>query len=229
MNKTLRTIIIVLFYFIFALLIWWLITPRSVEAGEKYWICHREPQKQDISLELALPGATNHILNHADDTWGVCPDPEPEPELCDDDGALNYGQEGVCEYEPDPEPEPEPDPEPVTPEVQVISTETSRAYPVSCADGVPGDVHNIYVDTGIPNDGKLEVRWLDSDNEGATKAHIRYTDGQPGDWRYALLNTDNDGSEVIGELTNGVHYWFQVALVNGCAVGNWSDAFDPLP
>ncbi len=110
--------------------------------------------------------------------------------------------------------------------------EVTKTQPAAgiCTAGVPGNVGNIYVATGIPNDNKLEVRWSNaSPNEGAEKAHIMYTDGKPGDWRYALLDTNNDGTEVIGGLVNGKHYWFVVALVHECSVGSWSNAFDPTP
>lgn len=108
------------------------------------------------------------------------------------------------------------------------SSNTSTASAPVCGDTVPGSVANIYVDRGVANDGKLEVRWLPAEPK-ANKAHIRYTDGQVGDWRYALLNTDNDGIEEIGGLVNGTHYWFQVAQVNNCSVGEWSQPFDPVP
>jgi hypothetical protein len=97
----------------------------------------------------------------------------------------------------------------------------------TCGDSKPGEVANIYVDAGVANDGKLEVRWLPKEPVGS-KAHIRYSEVD-GEWRYSLLNTDNDGHEEIGELQNGTHYWFQVAQVNGCAVGDYSRSFDPTP
>lgn len=149
---------------------------------------------------------------------------------------------------PSPSPSPEVTPSPTpTPSVSPVPSPTPASTPCGsacepvipaksvptatvCRDAVPGEVANIYVDRGTSNDGKLEVRWLNaSPNEGAQHAHIVYTDTTPGDWKYALLNTPNDGTEVIGELKNNQHYWYSVALVNGCSVGNFSTAFDPVP
>lgn len=139
--------------------------------------------------------------------------------------------------EPSPQPTPVPETSPVpTPEppcgveCQPVLVAKSVPSPNFCKDAVPGEVANIFVDRGEPNDGKLEVRWLNKEpHEGAKHAHILYTDTVPGDWKYALLNTPNDGIEVIGELKNGVHYWFAVMLVNGCQPGAISAAFDPIP
>lgn len=121
-----------------------------------------------------------------------------------------------------------PQPTPTPTEAPKQESTTSTPTTPVCEDWVPGGVSNIYVDRGVPNDGKLEVRWLSDDPKG-NEAHIRYTDRDPGDWRYALLNTPNDGVETISGLENGVHYWFSVAQVNGCAVGSWSASYDPLP
>lgn len=154
------------------------------------------------------------------------PSPTPEPEeFCDDDSAVNYGADEECRYEEQPTPTPTPSPEP-----EKTVTTQSQPGPASapvCSDSVPGEVANIFVDTGTPNDGKLEVRWLPKEPKGS-KAHIRYSEVD-GEWKYSLLNTDNDGVEEIGSLVNGTHYWFQVAQVNGCAVGPYSRSFDPLP
>lgn len=132
----------------------------------------------------------------------------------------------VCFPEEQPTPTPTPTETPAPQPEQPKSEPAPAGAPV-CTDGKPGGVANIFVDQGKPNDGKLEVRWLPEEPKG-NKAHIRYSEVD-GDWRYALLNTDNDGVESIGELQNGVHYWFQVAQVNGCAVGDYSRSFDPLP
>lgn len=150
---------------------------------------------------------------------GVCRHPDClEEEECD------------CPTKPTPTPtqEPEPTPTPTTPPVTTETTvsEPSTASAPMCNDVPPKEVANVYVWGGEPNDGCVEVRWIPA--EGGSQAHIRYSE-ELGNWRYALLNTLNDGNEPICSLNNGVHYWFQVAGVNGCAVGEWSKAFDPLP
>jgi hypothetical protein len=154
------------------------------------------------------------------------PSPIPEP-TCEE--LQN------CEVEPTPTPTPTatpsatPTPTPCGDACKPKEPERSVPTATVCADGVPGGVGNIYVDVGVKNDGKLEVRWSNaSPGEGATQAHIvygRYGHGA----EHALLNTDNDGVEEIGYLTNGQNYHFRVALVNGCAVGEWSSEYDPMP
>jgi hypothetical protein len=98
--------------------------------------------------------------------------------------------------------------------------------PGVCSINDIGDVANINVLTGTPNDGMVEVQW--SLPQNADKVHIMYGEyGKP--YEHALLNTDNDGHEVIGGLKNGVNYNFKVAGVRGCGVGNYSKEFDPMP
>ena len=93
----------------------------------------------------------------------------------------------------------------------------------SCADRKPGNVANINVIT-TGNVGELEVQW--SLPENANQAHIEY--GLEMFAQHALLNTPNDGNEVIRDLVSGQHYWFRVLGVNGCATGDPSQWFDPL-
>lgn len=90
---------------------------------------------------------------------------------------------------------------------------------------------NIYVDTGAPNDGKVEVRW--TPGTSLPYAHIQYWRYDTPTIQYSLLETDNDGVEEIGMLTNGVNWAFRVAEVSrkggGACVGSWSDVYDPMP
>jgi hypothetical protein len=121
------------------------------------------------------------------------------------------------------------------PPVEVVCTENCGTPPTFagsstnapvCSDTTPGVVANINVESGTPDDNKVEVQWALP--TGANKVHISYGEyGKP--YEHALLNTDNDGNEVIGGLKNGVNYNFKVAGVNGCAVGQWSAEFDPKP
>lgn len=149
------------------------------------------------------------------------PTPTPTPEI-------TPTPEPTQSPEPTPTPEPTVTPEPRRETVVKVSNPPSLSNPdYGCGDIKPGDVPGIFVAVGVPNDGKLEVRWWPP--SGADKVHIRYTEYSSNDWHYALLNTPNDGKEVIGSLKNGTNYNFQVAGVNGCAVGNWSSIFDPKP
>lgn len=117
-----------------------------------------------------------------------------------------------------------PSPSP-TPEAQV-QVFTTIPRPDYCHSTLPPAPLNLFVDSGTPNDGKVEVRWTPVG--GAQLAHIRYGETQDS-FPYALLNTPNDGHEVIGDLKNKQHYWFEVAQVDGNCVGAYSNAFDPMP
>lgn len=195
-------------------------------------ICHTNPA-QSVTLSFQNVQSYNGHLGtphntETFDTDGEClvevtPTPTDEPTPTPTD-------EPECEVEcEEPEITPTPTEEPCRENCGTPPTfaGSSTEAPI-CSDRVPGKVANIFVATGTPNDGKLEVRWL-SDEPKGNKAHIRYTEGNGENWNHALLNTDNDGIEVIGGLINGTHYNFQVVQVNGCAVGPWSSTYDPLP
>lgn len=214
----------VLFFLVMRLLITKPVQEVDATYTPKVNICHFDGQSGNFqTLNIAIPASIAHLLQHDKDYAGVCK--EPEPEVCEDETAINYGKEEECEYEEPEEPE-----TPIEtgnggtpPTFQGSTTEA----PGTCSDKVPGSVANINVLTGTPNDGKVEVQW--SLPEGASQVHIRYGKYSDEGYPHALLNTPNDGNEVIGELTNGTNYKFQVAGVNGCAVGNYSKMFDPKP
>lgn len=113
--------------------------------------------------------------------------------------------------------------EPEEPEVPVrVETPLTQAGTPSCPNTAPTKVPNIFVtNAGI---GALEVRWIPT---GGNFAHILYgfEAGKP---LYSLLNTPNDGVEVINLLNSGSHYWFSVVNGEGCAWSQLSDWFDPV-
>lgn len=100
---------------------------------------------------------------------------------------------------------------------------SSTESPAVCSVKDIGNVANINVKT-TDNSGELEVQW--SLPERADKVHIEY--GLEQNAQHALLNTPNDGNEVIRDLVSGNHYWFRVAGVRDCGVGSYSNWFDPL-
>ena len=107
------------------------------------------------------------------------------------------------------------------PEVVVFSPLSEAGAP-SCDSVAPAKVPNIFVtNAGV---GKLEVRWIPT---GGDKAHIFYGEvaGKPA---YSLIDTANDGSEVIGGLVSGQHYYFSVTNGGGCAWSSLSDWYDPI-
>lgn len=193
---------------------------------QKYYICHVEnPDEGGVNqqtLHLPLPGYLAHLFQHDADYSGACV--EPEPEVCEDESALNYGKEEECEY---PEEEPTPTPEEPKPEEPQGNPPTfagsSTGAPGVCPINDIGTVANIFVKT-TGEKGELEVQW--SLPERADQVHIEY--GLEQKATHALLNTPNDGSEVIRDLESGKHYWFRVAGVRGCGVGQASGWFDPI-
>lgn len=193
--------------------------------------CHNvnnNPHAICTSNQGLINGHTGHVNNGADK---VIPNNAISKWLC----------EHPVEQDPTPTPiEEEPEVTPTPPEEPTEPKEEAGGWspepegnrsttgePGVCSDRIPADVANINVLTGTPNDGKVEVQW--SLPEGANQVHIRFGKYSDEGYPHALLNTPNDGNEIIGELTNGTNYKFQVAGVNGCSVGSWSKMFDPLP
>lgn len=150
----------------------------------------------------------------------------PQPNPCDEVEEPYLTKSSVIDEISEPcEEEPEtPQPGGWSPEPEGNKSTTNA--PGVCSINDIGDVANIYVDSGTPNDNKVEVQW--SLPQNADQVHIMYGEyGKP--YEHALLNTANDGNEVIGGLKNGVNYNFKVAGVRGCGVGNYSKEFDPMP
>lgn len=126
--------------------------------------------------------------------------------------------------EPSVTPTPEVTPQPsVTPSPEVrVETPLTDAGVGECTDVAPAKIPVIFVDNaGV---GQLEVRWMPT---GGDKAHIFYglEVGKP---LFSLIDTPNDGVEVIGSLVSGKHYWFSVTNGQGCAWSSLSDWYDPI-
>lgn len=173
------------------------------------------------------PTATPTPVDVCPNDEGVQEDEEectpPDEDPCDQVEVAKFEEVVDPCVTPTPTEEPTPTPEqPGTPGNPPTFAGSSTEAP-SCGDVKPGKVANIFVKT-TGNSGELEVQWALP--EGANKAHIVY--GLDKVAQYALLGTDNDGNEVIKDLTSGQHYWFAVAGVNGCAVGDFSNWYDPL-
>lgn len=185
---------------------------------------------------ISLPAALAHLNNHENDYRGVC---EEVVDVCPEEGVQPTGPceepkdycdtlEGVqaededCPKEEDPTPTPTEVPQPGgwSPEPE---GNRKPGPPGVCTGEFIGNVANInVVSTG--NKGELEVQWALPSN--ANQVHIEY--GLEQNAQHSLLNTPNDGNEVIRNLVSGKHYWFRVAGVDGCSVGNWSRWFDPI-
>jgi len=121
--------------------------------------------------------------------------------------------------EPTAEPTKEPE---VTQTPVIVEIGLTVAGVGECAETAPAKIPNIFVkNAGV---GKLEVRWIPS---GGEKAHIFYglKAGSP---EHSLINTPNDGVEVIGGLVSGKHYYFAVTNGSGCSWSSLSNWYDPI-
>lgn len=141
----------------------------------------------------------------------------------------NYVCYDYLEVDITPTPTEEPTPTPVEEEkhetggTPPVFAGSSTDAPGVCKDDSIGRSANIFVKT-TGNTGELEVQWALV--PGADRAHIVYGLGQSPE--HALLDTENDGSEVIRNLKSGQHYWFAVMGVKGCATGPLSSWYDPI-
>jgi hypothetical protein len=120
---------------------------------------------------------------------------------------------GECKVEPTPEPTVEPTPDP-TPESTPGPTSEPLVHhttgtPETCA-GVPTPTEP--ANFHLYRNGELaDLRW--SPTEGDT-VNIYWKNPSAGDWEHSLINTPNDGNEIVGNL--GSYDWtFGLAQVNG--------------
>src|SRR5574343_1399940 len=159
-----------------------------------------------------------HVVN---DNQCVPDEKEPPVDVCpEEEGDQPTGPCLPVDETPSPTPE-QPQSGGWSPEPEGNKSTTDA--PGVCSINDIGDVTNINVLTGTPNDGTVEVQW--SLPQNADQVHILYGEyGKP--YEHALLNTPNDGHEEIHGLKNGVNYNFKVAGVRGCGVGNYSKEFD---
>lgn len=227
--------IILLVAIVMALLTIVILMNRSKKAEatniQKTYVCHCEQPDSDSpfqcqTLHVAVPAALAHLYQHDADYQGVCKEVEPsisptpteEPKDYCDTLEGTQAEDEDCPEEEEPTPTPTKEPEHVS-TLPGSTTET----PASCPINDISRVANIFVKT-TGNKGELEVQWALPAN--ADEAHIEY--GLEKNATHALLNTPNDGNEVIKGLKSGEHYWFRVAGVRDCGVGAFSDWFDPI-
>lgn len=193
-----------------------LFTMRSeatvVSPQPKVTICHCPDGNPDNcqTQSVGIPASFVHLTQHDNDYAGACQVPEVTP---------------TEEPTPTPSEEPTPTPSREEPKGPETIVRDHHDYDASCPDTKPGQVANINVVTGTPNDNTLTVQWALP--LGAEKVVIWYgtKNGQP----EHSVTVDNVGSFDIGGLTNGTHYWFAVSGKHGCAVGEASTWVDPLP
>lgn len=173
---------------------------------QKWWICHREPRKQDISLYLDWNGAYNgHIKKHDDDYWGKCKEEEPTPTPT----PTNT-----------PTPTDIPDEEPTsTPSATYIPVvPRSENKPEGCTQGcqapvctaeIPAPVENFHV---YRNGDTAILKWIPKEGN---KVNIYYKENSSGDWQYSVIGVENTGYYEIGGL-GSLDVTFAIEAVNDC-------------
>lgn len=203
------------------------VTPKTAFAtgGHDFNICDILPWLPICNEEEEPPVDYCETVEGVQNEQYDCPAPEEPVDYCDTLEGVQAEDADCPEVTPTPTEEPEVTPTPTeepkgTPPTFVGS---STEAPGVCGDARPTRVANInVVSHGVK--GELEVQWALP--TGGDRVHIEYGLGQNAE--HALLNTPNDGNEIIGGLNSGSHYWFRVAGVNGCAVGDYSGWFDPI-
>lgn len=184
-------------------------------------ICHNNPS-QPVTLSFQNEQSYNGHLgtphnNETFDTDGECEEVEATPTP-----TPTIDPTPTPEVTQTPTEEPTPTPTETPKNNPTVSSGGSSA-PGVCSISDIGNVANIYVVT-TGEKGELEVQWSLPSN--ANQVHIEY--GLEQYAQHSLLNTANDGNEVIRGLKSGEHYWFRVAGVRDCGVGAYSSWFDPI-
>lgn len=102
------------------------------------------------------------------------------------------------------------------------SSSTGNPGTFTCTETPPNDVANFVV---VNNPLGLELEWAIVQN--ADHVDLRYG-LHDGDWQYGALNLPNTGNYIVENLTPHTPYFFQIAGVKGCTIGNWSATYDPV-
>lgn len=196
-----------------------------------YW-CHTEPNGNQQTLHLPLQAlqnagyvSANGNPLHAGDHAGHCVEVEVTPTQTPTPTATPTPTiiecDGECEPTPTPTVEVTPVPETHNDVVTVSSTQNTSG---DCSALEPQPLNDIWYSDDVKGDGKLTLHW--GVDKQYSRAHIVYGLA-PGDIRYSILNTENDGVEEIGGLDSHTTYWFSVGSVHECSVGDYMTWRDP--
>lgn len=218
------------------LLLFWVASSVFATQTPYKVICHHNPS-QNVTLSFQNEQSYQGHLGtpHNDgvyDTDGACEEPTLTPTCTPTPGEPIPTVTGEPEATPTPtiveEPTPEVTrvPEPTSPPNDVVTLRTDTTSTPTCPAQKPENVNDVWVEADAEGNGEMILRW--GVNSQYSRVNIVYG-LTPGDMRYSLLNTENDGREVIRGLDNGTHYWFSVANLDGCAVGDYAVWRDPMP
>lgn len=156
-----------------------------------------------------------------------------------DNDTINLHFHDNCNPEPTPTGEPTPTPEDTptpTPTTTPIVTATPKEEPKtenvsttntpSCPLEIPERINEIwYTDYMVAGgEASLILHWGQSDRYPAV--NIAYGENI-NQWRYGVLNVEDNGAFHIGGLKPNQSYWFQLAYTEGCRVGQYSTPIDP--
>ncbi len=211
----------------------YLVSNHAVSATTKYWICHRQPQKQDLSLYLPWSGAYNgHIKIHRNDSWGKCPvvqpspsptvTPSPSPTITPSPHPTSTPRptkppipSPTITPSPSPKPTPKPDPTPTpTPEPEKPSGCThdcNPPAPVCSAVNTTKEPVNFHV---YRNGGTAILKWYPSEGN---KVNAYWKLNGQNDWQHST-SFDNTGHLEINDLGN-LDWTFGLQQVNDCGGG----------
>ena len=152
--------------------------------------------------------------------------PTPTPKICNADHKKDY-------VTPTPTPTASPSAAPIPTQPPSNNNSgggssgggSSTQAPGVCSNSLPGDVPNFIV---VPAPNGLELEWAIIPN--AQYVDIRYG-FTVGNWIYGAVYPQfqiaNNGNYTVTGLQPDTSYNFEIAGVNGCAVGNWSNPYDP--
>jgi cytoskeletal protein RodZ len=109
--------------------------------------------------------------------------------------------------------------------VQVGSSAPSNDAP-RCEEMTPVKVNDVWYSDYRVENGKasLELHW--GLNDAYKNVNIVYGH-KPLEWVYGAVAIPNNGSLRIGELEPYTTYWFQVAYIDSCMPGPYSEPIDP--
>lgn len=207
-------------------------------------VCHcatADNQVQNCqTLNIAIPAAIAHLAQHENDHAGACSQdvcsnidgiqeetpqgyensdgycfvPE-DPELCEDEAALNYRDEGVCEYEEEP---------PVEEQPVTTSESSGPPAPQVCEGRDLGGWSPTIDKVGRIDSDTVFAHWTSS-TSNADDYILWYglsEDNQP--WNVKVENSQY--AEVSGSQLTG-HVWFRVQATDNCVLGPVSQPIDP--
>jgi len=202
-------------------------------------LCH-VPSGNPENAQTIYPnqsGYNGHFGNegglHGEDYFGECvvptptpteevtPTPTPTPteepkEVCEDEEAINFGEEGDCEYEEvTPTPTPTPTEEPQEPVNEPGPTLLGGGF--ICPNGEPAVLPaNAHV---VRNGSSATVNAHIPEGDNV---NIYYRENSASDWQHAARDIPVTGqylSYTINDLDPTLGYTFGIQAENGCAGG----------